>query len=111
MRKKGLFSVTTLIALTLFSTLAMPVQAASNIWTPIISIVWPHDASGKLAAVSAASLLNVSVWPQNQVSCGALPSTPFALFMGEDNDTVLALVSNNTSTSCGCIINKQAMCG
>jgi hypothetical protein len=60
-----------------------PVGAAAPAATPTplarwlppvrVAVVWPHDAQGQYAPPSAAHLANVSVWPTNQVPCGAPP--------------------------------------
>lgn len=44
-------------------------------WLPPVrvAVVWPHDAQGQYAPPAAAHLVNVSVWPTNQVPCGAPP--------------------------------------
>ncbi|MGB0388447.1 MAG: hypothetical protein ACPGWR_26815 [Ardenticatenaceae bacterium] len=62
-----------------------PVTAqSSSAWEPQIAIVWPHDGQGNATSVTDARMVNVSVWPRNQVSCLDRP-TNVGLYMTRNN--------------------------
>ena len=89
-----------LVALVLIlSALAALVSVAqaetTRIWeTPVISIVWPHDAQGRSTGVIQSQLVNVSLWPSPMapipVPCAARPVNPFGqpitLFVAKNNE-------------------------
>jgi len=62
-----------------------PAQEPLQLWQgPRISIVWPHDGQGHPTPVAKSRMVNVSVWPQNQVACCQDPG--FALLVAKDNE-------------------------
>ena len=64
-----------------------PVVAQEQIalWQePMISVVWPHDGNGNPTSVSESRMVNVSIWPSNQVPCCDEP--PIALVIAKDNE-------------------------
>ena len=58
--------------------------ATIHLWQPRISIVWPHDGQGNPTSAEASRAVNISVWPQNQVSCTEEPE--WGLSMAKDNE-------------------------
>src|SRR5581483_1264791 len=76
-----------LIALTLL--LPSPAGGAADssaAWAPEIAIVWPHDLQGRPTSVSGSQLVNVSVWPMNQVSCDRGSNPPIDLFRARNSE-------------------------
>lgn len=87
LRKVKLYMMALLTALS-----ALPLAADSaaaqepvQLWQqPRISIVWPHDGHGNPTAVGKSRMVNVSVWPSNQVACCQDPG--LALLVTKDNE-------------------------
>lgn len=54
-------------------------------YSPRISIVWPHDESGRAADVREAPLVNVSVWPPSKykATVGGMPPSQYPLVPAE----------------------------
>ncbi|HPL28810.1 MAG TPA: hypothetical protein PLG21_12225 [Anaerolineae bacterium] len=81
-----------LAAVVLLAGAALPVGAGSaaaqepaKLWQqPRISIVWPHDGQGHPTSVEQSRMVNVSVWPSNQVACCQNPG--FRLLVAKDNE-------------------------
>ncbi len=60
-------------------------QEPAQLWQqPRISIVWPHDGQGNPTPVGKSRMVNVSVWPSNQVACCQDPG--LALLVAKDNE-------------------------
>jgi hypothetical protein len=86
------------VPLVLLGTLFAPVVTATaeepiHPWQPRISVVWPHDGHGNPTPVEESRMVNVSVWPQNQVGCDENPLAradgtvrEFYLWMAKDNE-------------------------
>ena len=85
---------------TVFGTLLALVGSAAaedptevHFWQCRISIVWPHDGHGNPTSVEDSRMVNISVWPQNQVGCDENPLAradgtvhEFYLWMAKDNE-------------------------
>src|SRR5437016_3070701 len=77
----GVFALAAAVAL-----MPLLVGAQTNQWQPQIAIVWPHDTAGNQTSVVSSQLVNVSVWPQNVVSCTLGPNPSVDLWTGMDNN-------------------------
>jgi hypothetical protein len=82
---------------------------ASNWWAlPYnISVVWPHDAQGHPTGVAQSQFVNVSIWPNSQVSCAtdvtAAAVAGVGLFAAKNNEPVEIL----TPTTPGALILRH----
>jgi len=88
-----MFSKAKLFAALLAIALLLPLAGRSaavaqepvQLWEgPRISIVWPHDGHGNPTPVAKSRMVNVSVWPSNQVACCQDPG--LALLVARDNE-------------------------
>jgi len=93
--KAKLFAALLAIALLLAPAGSAAAQDPDEVhfWQPRISVVWPHDGQGHPTSIEQSRMVNISVWPQNQVGCGEDPLAraggtvrEFYLWMAKDNE-------------------------
>ena len=72
------FGITILMVVVIVATNQVALatsSTSSSLWSPQIAIVWPHDLQGQPSDAAHSQLVNVAVWPSNQVSCSEPPGT------------------------------------
>lgn len=105
MRRNWIRPVLLAVALLLLSAVsggllrvASASQGDSPVWQPQIAIVWPHDGGGNAVPAEQSTLVNVSVWPRNQVECDDQRASRFRLLIAVGNEPAEVLGEPDVTT-------------